>query len=223
MISEPCKVLVAEPIADAGVALLRERFEVDLGTGWSREELAARIGDYHGIVIRSATHLDAELIGRAGRLRVIGRAGIGVDNVDLAAATKRGIVVANAPQSNVVAAAEHTLALMLGARAQRSAGACVAGRRALGALAVRWRRGVREDARRARLRAHRAAGCGARAGVRDAGGRVRSVRLGGALPRARRRASRDARRPVCGRRTSSRCICPGRRTRVAGSMRRRSR
>ena len=73
----------------------------------------ARIGDYDGIVIRSATRLDAELIGRAGRLRVIGRAGIGVDNVDLAAATKRGIVVANAPQSNVVAAAEHTLALML--------------------------------------------------------------------------------------------------------------
>ena len=64
-------------------------------------------------MIRSATQLDAELIGRAGRLRVIGRAGIGVDNVDLAAATKRGIVVANAPQSNVVAAAEHTLALML--------------------------------------------------------------------------------------------------------------
>jgi D-3-phosphoglycerate dehydrogenase len=75
--------------------------------------LARRIGDFDGIVIRSATRLDAELIDRAGRLRVIGRAGIGVDNVDLAAATRRGIVVANAPQSNVVAAAEHTLALML--------------------------------------------------------------------------------------------------------------
>jgi D-3-phosphoglycerate dehydrogenase / 2-oxoglutarate reductase len=106
-------VLVAEPIAEAGVELLRERFEVDLGLDWPREELALRIGGYDGIVIRSATRLDAELIGRATRLRVIGRAGIGVDNVDLAAATKRGIVVANAPQSNVVAAAEHTLALML--------------------------------------------------------------------------------------------------------------
>ena len=93
--------------------LLRERFEVDVGLGWSREELAERIGGYHGIVIRSATQLDAELIGRAERLRVIGRAGIGVDNVDVAAATKRGIVVANAPQSNIVAAAEHTIALML--------------------------------------------------------------------------------------------------------------
>ena len=63
LLGEQHRVLVAEPIADAGVALLRERFEVDLGAGWSREELARRIGDYHGIVIRSATRLDAELIG----------------------------------------------------------------------------------------------------------------------------------------------------------------
>jgi len=107
------RVLVAEEIAVAGVAVLRERFEVVLGLGWSREELLQRIGEFDGVVIRSETRLDGELIGRAGRLRVIGRAGIGVDNVDLAAATKRGIVVANAPQSNVIAAAEHTLALML--------------------------------------------------------------------------------------------------------------
>jgi D-3-phosphoglycerate dehydrogenase len=113
LLREQYRVLVAEQIADSGVELLRERFAVDLGLGWSREELAARIGAYDGIVIRSATRLDAELIGRAERLRVIGRAGIGVDNVDVAAATKRGIVVANAPQSNVVAAAEHTIALML--------------------------------------------------------------------------------------------------------------
>ena len=112
-LGEQYRVLVAERIADAGVELLRERFAVDLGVGWSRAELVERIGDYHGIVVRSATVLDAELIGRAERLRVIGRAGIGVDNVDVAAATRRGIVVANAPQSNIVAAAEHTLALML--------------------------------------------------------------------------------------------------------------
>jgi len=113
VLGEQYKVLVAEPIADAGVELLRERFEVELGSDWSAEELAERIGAYEGIVIRSATRLDAELIERAERLRVIGRAGIGVDNVDVAAATRRGIVVANAPQSNVVAAAEHTFALML--------------------------------------------------------------------------------------------------------------
>jgi D-3-phosphoglycerate dehydrogenase / 2-oxoglutarate reductase len=112
-LGEQYRVLVAEPIADSGVELLRERFEVELGLGWSEQELAERIGDYHGILIRSATQLTADLIDRADRLRVIGRAGIGVDNVDVAAATKRGIVVANAPQSNIVAAAEHTIALML--------------------------------------------------------------------------------------------------------------
>src|SRR5919106_508099 len=99
-------------IAHCGVDLLRERFAVDVGVGWSSDELAERIGDYHGILIRSATQLTGDLIGRADNLRVIGRAGIGVDNVDVDAATKRGIIVANAPQSNIVAAAEHTIAFM---------------------------------------------------------------------------------------------------------------
>jgi D-3-phosphoglycerate dehydrogenase len=107
------RVLVAEKIGDTGVALLREHFDVELGADWTREELAGRIGDYDGILIRSATKLDAELLARAARLRAVGRAGVGVDNVDVAAATKRGIVVANAPQSNVVTAAEHTMALLL--------------------------------------------------------------------------------------------------------------
>jgi len=107
------RILVKERIADTGVALLREQFEVDEGIEWSDGELAERIAGYDGIVIRSATQVDAELIERAQRLRVIGRAGIGVDNVDVEAATKRGIIVANAPQSNIVAAAEHTMALML--------------------------------------------------------------------------------------------------------------
>ncbi|HEY4428171.1 MAG TPA: phosphoglycerate dehydrogenase [Solirubrobacteraceae bacterium] len=107
------RVLVKEKIGDSGVALLREHFDVDVGIDWSEEQLAERIGDYEGIVIRSATKLTPELIARAGRLRVIGRAGVGVDNVDVPAATKRGIVVANAPESNVVTAAEHTMALLL--------------------------------------------------------------------------------------------------------------
>lgn len=111
--SDRPRILVKEKIADSGVEKLREPFDVDLGLDWDDEELARRIGDYEGIVIRSATKLTADLIERGERLRVIGRAGIGVDNVDVAAATKRGIVVANAPQSNVVAAAEHTMALML--------------------------------------------------------------------------------------------------------------
>ena len=103
-------------LADSGVALLRERFDVDLGTDWSRDELAERIGAYHGILIRSATKMTADLIEKGSNLRVIGRAGVGVDNVDVPAATKRGIVVVNAPQSNVISAAEHTMALILAPR-----------------------------------------------------------------------------------------------------------
>jgi D-3-phosphoglycerate dehydrogenase len=108
------RVLVAEKIADAGVELLRGHgFEVDVGVDWTPQQLAERIAGYDGLLIRSATQVDADMIARAERLKVIGRAGIGVDNVDVDAATKRGIVVANAPQSNIVAAAEHTMALML--------------------------------------------------------------------------------------------------------------
>jgi D-3-phosphoglycerate dehydrogenase len=112
-LTEPFRVLVAEKIAATGVEMLRERFDVDLGLDWSRDELLERIGGYHGMLIRSATKADAELIERAGNLRVIGRAGVGVDNVDVQAASKRGIIVANAPEANTVAAAEHTVALML--------------------------------------------------------------------------------------------------------------
>jgi D-3-phosphoglycerate dehydrogenase len=107
------RVLVKEKIGDSGVALLREHFDVDLGVDWPEDELAGRIGEYDGILIRSATKLTADLIERAERLSVIGRAGVGVDNVDVDAATRRGIVVANAPESNVVTAAEHTMALLL--------------------------------------------------------------------------------------------------------------
>jgi D-3-phosphoglycerate dehydrogenase / 2-oxoglutarate reductase len=104
------KVLVREPIADAGVELLRAHFDVDVDRD---SELAGIIGGYDGIVIRSATKLTKELIDRADLLKVIGRAGVGVDNVDVDAATRRGIVVANAPESTVISAAEHTVGLLL--------------------------------------------------------------------------------------------------------------
>jgi D-3-phosphoglycerate dehydrogenase / 2-oxoglutarate reductase len=107
------RVLVAEKIGDSGVDLLREHFDVDVGVGWDRSELEERIGEYEGILIRSATKLDGDLLARATRLRAVGRAGVGVDNVDVYVATKRGIVVANAPESNVITAAEHTMALLL--------------------------------------------------------------------------------------------------------------
>jgi D-3-phosphoglycerate dehydrogenase / 2-oxoglutarate reductase len=104
------RVLVREPIADAGVSLLRERFDVDVD---GESDLAETIGRYDAIVVRSATKLTADLIERGERLKVIGRAGVGVDNVDVEAATRRGIVVANAPDSTVVSAAEHTIGLLL--------------------------------------------------------------------------------------------------------------
>jgi D-3-phosphoglycerate dehydrogenase / 2-oxoglutarate reductase len=104
------RVLVREPIADTGLQLLRDRFEVDVD---GDSDLAEIIGRYDGIVIRSATKLTADLIARGEHLKVIGRAGVGIDNVDVAAATRQGIVVANAPESTVVSAAEHTLGLML--------------------------------------------------------------------------------------------------------------
>ncbi len=107
------KVLVREKIADSGVEMLRESFDVDLGLEMSEQELSDAIGEYDALLVRSATQVTPELIERAERLKVIGRAGTGVDNVDIPAATRRGIVVANAPESNSVAAAEHTLALML--------------------------------------------------------------------------------------------------------------
>jgi D-3-phosphoglycerate dehydrogenase / 2-oxoglutarate reductase len=107
------RVLVREDVGERGVDLLREHFDVELGFDWTVDELADRIGAYEGILIRSATKLTADLIARGTSLRAIARAGVGVDNVDVEAATKRGIVVANAPQSNVVTAAEHTMALIL--------------------------------------------------------------------------------------------------------------
>jgi D-3-phosphoglycerate dehydrogenase len=101
------KIVVRETIADAGIALLRERgYEVVVDPD-------APLDDADALIVRSATKVTAELIETAPKLRVIGRAGVGVDNVDVDAATRRGIVVANAPESNVVSAAEHTVGLLV--------------------------------------------------------------------------------------------------------------
>jgi D-3-phosphoglycerate dehydrogenase / 2-oxoglutarate reductase len=107
------KVLVAEKIGQSGIDLLREHFDVDTAFDQDGFDLAGRIGEYDGVLIRSATKMTADLIEAGGNLKVIGRAGVGVDNVDVPTATKRGIVVVNAPQSNVVTAAEHTVGMLL--------------------------------------------------------------------------------------------------------------
>ncbi|GAC1330626.1 MAG: phosphoglycerate dehydrogenase [Candidatus Dormibacteria bacterium] len=107
------RVLVADPIADDGVADLRQHFDVDVITGQGPEELLARIGDYDALVVRSETKVKAEHIAAAKRMKIIGRAGVGVDNIDVAAATSAGILVVNAPAGNTIAAAEHTVAMMM--------------------------------------------------------------------------------------------------------------
>ncbi|MBL6634258.1 MAG: phosphoglycerate dehydrogenase [Thermoleophilia bacterium] len=107
------RILVTEKIADAGIEVLRAVGDVDVELEWSADELAERIAPYNALVVRSATKVTAALIAAAPRLEVVGRAGTGVDNVDVAAATERGIVVVNAAGSNAVSAAEHAIALML--------------------------------------------------------------------------------------------------------------
>ncbi|MBE0416362.1 MAG: phosphoglycerate dehydrogenase [Coriobacteriia bacterium] len=107
------KVLVAEKIADSGVEMLKEHFDVKVKVGLSPEELVAEIPAYDALIVRSATKATREVIEAGVNLKIIGRAGVGVDNVDVQAATERGIIVCNAPTSNIVSAAEHTVALML--------------------------------------------------------------------------------------------------------------
>jgi D-3-phosphoglycerate dehydrogenase len=107
------RILVAESIAPEGVAALQVHHAVDVRTGLSPEELQAAVGGYEALVVRSQVAVDAALIAAGSRLQVIGRAGVGVDNVDLEAATRAGITVVNAPTGNTIAAAEHTIALLL--------------------------------------------------------------------------------------------------------------
>jgi D-3-phosphoglycerate dehydrogenase len=107
------RVLVTEPLSEKGLDLLRRDFDVDVREDLAGEGLAAAIAPYDALVVRSQTTVDAPVIDAADNLKVIARAGIGLDNVDVEAATRRGVMVVNAPQSNIVSAAEHTLALLL--------------------------------------------------------------------------------------------------------------
>lgn len=107
------KVLVKEKIAEQGVEYLKRDFEVVFAPEMSREEMLTSISDFHALIVRSATDVNAEVILAGRSLQVVGRAGVGVDNIDVEAATKRGIMVINAPQSNIISAAEHTMTLIL--------------------------------------------------------------------------------------------------------------
>ena len=110
----PARVLVSEPLAERGLVAMRTAgLEVDVRTGLSREQLLEAVKGARALVIRSATQVTAEVLEAATELVVVGRAGIGLDNVDVVEATRRGVMVVNAPQSNILSAAEHTLALLL--------------------------------------------------------------------------------------------------------------
>jgi D-3-phosphoglycerate dehydrogenase len=110
---ETFRVLVSDPIDASGFESLRAVAQVDVLTDLSPEQLLEVIGDYHALMVRSQTKVTAQVIEAGKNLRIIGRAGVGVDNIDVPAATRRGVVVVNSPNGNTIAAAEHTLALML--------------------------------------------------------------------------------------------------------------
>jgi len=107
------KVLVSDTLSEEGITKLQEHFTVDVSTGLSEDELVEQIRDYDALLIRSGTQVTKNVIEAADRLKIIGRAGVGVDNIDVDAATQKGIIVVNAPEGNMLSAAEHTIAMMM--------------------------------------------------------------------------------------------------------------
>lgn len=112
----PVRILVADKIAQEGIDLLHKELpeaQIDLSTGLTHEQLLARIGNYTALVVRSETQVTGDILAAASRLKIVGRAGVGVDNIDTDAATRQGIMVVNSPTGNIVAAAEHTIAMLM--------------------------------------------------------------------------------------------------------------
>ena len=107
------KVLVADPISEEGINILRSQTEVDIKAGLKSEELVAIIGDYEALVVRSQTRVTGKIIEAGKKLQVIARAGVGVDNIDVEEATRCGVLVVNSPEGNIVSTAEHTIAMLL--------------------------------------------------------------------------------------------------------------
>jgi D-3-phosphoglycerate dehydrogenase len=107
------KILVADSLSKEGIDIMKAVAEVDVKTGLKEAEIISIIGNYEGLVVRSQTQVTAPIIEAAKKMIIIGRAGVGVDNIDLEAATRRGIIVVNAPTGNTISAAEHAIALML--------------------------------------------------------------------------------------------------------------
>ncbi|MCZ7383208.1 MAG: phosphoglycerate dehydrogenase [Candidatus Methanoperedens sp.] len=107
------KILVSDPISDQGIEILKKEFDVDIATGLPPAELIKRIGNYEALIVRSETQVTKDVINAGKKLKIIGRAGVGVDNIDVNTATERGIIVVNTPEGNTISAAEHTIAMMM--------------------------------------------------------------------------------------------------------------
>jgi len=107
------RVLVSDPLAEEGIGIIKEFCDADVRTDLTEDQLVEIIGDYDALLVRSGTEVTARVIEAGARLKFIGRAGAGVDNIDCDAATRKGIIVANAPEGNTLAATEHTMAMML--------------------------------------------------------------------------------------------------------------
>ena len=151
--------------------------EVDVRVGLKKAELLNIIGGYDGLAVRSATKADKDVIAAAKNLKVIGRAGIGVDNIDIPAATARGIVVMNTPFGNSITTAEHAIALLFAAARQIARGGRLHPGGEVGKEPLHGGGAVCQDLGTDRLRQHRRAGRGAGAGAQNEGHRLRSFPL----------------------------------------------
>jgi len=107
------KILISDKISEKGIDIIRTLFQVDIKPGLTETELIDIIKNYDALIVRSETNVTSNIIHVANRLKIIGRAGVGVDNIDVGAATKKGIIVVNSPEGNTIAAAEHSFAMML--------------------------------------------------------------------------------------------------------------
>ncbi|ROT36640.1 phosphoglycerate dehydrogenase [Sodiomyces alkalinus F11] len=132
--SDRPRILVPEKVSPDGLALFKDKYDVDIRLGLTADELIAEIPRYHALIVRSETKVTASVLAAGKKLRVVARAGVGVDNIDVDAATAQGIIVVNSPAGNIVAAAEHTIALLL-------ATARNVGRADAGMKGDKWERG----------------------------------------------------------------------------------
>ncbi|KAG7144917.1 D-3-phosphoglycerate dehydrogenase like protein [Verticillium longisporum] len=112
IVADKPRILVPEKVSPDGLALLQDQYDVDNRLGLSAEELITAIPGYHALIVRSETKVKADVLAAGKKLKVVARAGVGVDNIDVDAATQHGIIVVNSPAGNILAAAEHTIALL---------------------------------------------------------------------------------------------------------------